>query len=191
MWPSPCDDERHSLTRKLEALLFMSPQPVSARELASFLGFPLGEVESALEELSEHYAAGHGLSLLRSAGGWQMTTAPDLCETVGGFQVNAERLRLSRAALECLAIIAYNQPVTRPEIEEIRGVRSDRVIDTLLRCGLIKSAGRKKEAGAPILYRTTSLFLDLFGLNAIGDLPPLGEYDSDIEVGKLDEHKLS
>lgn len=189
MWPLPCD-EGHSLVRKLEALLFVSPQPLSARELASFLGFPLNEIESALEELAEHYAESHGLALLHSAGGWQMATAPDLCEVVGSFQVNVERLRLSRAALECLAIIAYNQPVTRPEIEELRGVRSDRVIDTLLRYGLIKSAGRKKGAGAPILYRTTDLFLDLFNLNAIGDLPTLSEYKCDFEAEESDERKL-
>jgi segregation and condensation protein B len=105
-----------------------------------------------------------------------MATAPDLDQLVTDFQGSAAtQVRLSKAAIETLAVVAYNQPVTRSEIEEIRTVRCDRVIDTLLKHGLVRVAGRKKSVGNPLLYRTTDRFLELFGLDSISSLPTLEE----------------
>jgi segregation and condensation protein B len=105
-----------------------------------------------------------------------MATAPDLDQLVADFQGSAAtQVRLSKAAIETLAVVAYNQPVTRSEMEEIRTVRCDRVIDTLLKHGLVRVAGRKKSVGNPLLYRTTDRFLELFGLDSISSLPTLEE----------------
>ena len=106
-----------------------------------------------------------------------MATAPDLADTVESFAntVALQRVRLSRAALETLSVIAYNQPVTRSEIEDIRSVRCDRVVDTLLKHGLVRVAGRKKSMGSPLLFRTTDRFLEIFGLPGINSLPTLEE----------------
>jgi segregation and condensation protein B len=122
------------------------------------------------------------LALLALAGGWQMVTSSDLEEMLLRFRDVAgnNRVRLSKAALETLAVIAYNQPVTRSEIEEIRGVRSDRVVETLLGHGLIRVAGRKKGTGTPLLYRTTDRFMELFGLYSIADLPSREELEDEL-----------
>lgn len=106
-----------------------------------------------------------------------MTTTDDVSETVADFRDTAltQKIRLSRAAIETLAVIAYNQPATRSEVEEIRGVRCERVIETLLSHGMVRIAGRKKGTGSPLLYRTTDLFLETFGLSAISELPTLEE----------------
>lgn len=165
------------LMRQLEALLFVASAPLAEDGLAAALGQSEGAVREGLARLREAYLEGRGLALLRLAGGWQMATAPDLEATVAEFQSTAasQRVRLSKAALETLAVIAYNQPVTRSEVEEIRTVRCDRVIDTLLRHGLARVSGRKKSMGNPLLYRTTDRFLEIFGLDAISALPTLEE----------------
>lgn len=163
--------------RQLEALLFVATQPLSEDELAAALGQSSKAIREGVLRLQDTYAEGRGLALLRLAGGWQMATAPDLEAVVAEFQSTstAQRVRLSKAALETLAVIAYNQPVTRSEVEEIRTVRCDRVIDTLLKHGLVRVAGRRKSMGNPLLYRTTDRFLELFGLDAISALPTLEE----------------
>jgi segregation and condensation protein B len=163
------------LMRQIEALLFVSPQPVTEETLGVALGQSSQSVGSAIERLNVCYAAGRGVSLLKIAGGWQMVTAPDLESTVTGFYgaLASQRVRLSKAAIETLAVVAYNQPVTRSEVEEIRTVRCDRVIDTLMKHGLVRVSGRKKSVGNPLLYRTTDRFLDLFGLESISSLPEL------------------
>lgn len=163
------------LMRQLEALLFVAATPLGEEDLASALGCSGRAVREGIERLTANYGQGRGITLLRVAGGWQMATAPDLEPTVAAFQSAdiASRVRLSKAALETLAVIAYNQPVTRSEVEEIRTVRCDRVIDTLLRHGLIRVSGRKKSMGNPLLYRTTDRFLELFGLDSIASLPTL------------------
>ena len=165
------------LERQVEAMLFVSPQPVSSQEIASYLGVTTARVESAVRTIKEIYEASHGLTILFAAGGWQMATAPDLADTVESFAniVALQRVRLSRAALETLSVIAYNQPVTRSEIEDIRSVRCDRVVDTLLKHGLVRVAGRKKSMGSPLLFRTTDRFLEIFGLPGINSLPTLEE----------------
>ena len=165
------------LERQIEAMLFVSPQPVSSQELASHLGVTAERAEKGVKTIKELYKAGHGLTILNHAGGWQMATAPDLADTVESFAniVALQRVRLSRAALETLSVIAYNQPVTRSEIEDIRSVRCDRVVDTLLKHGLVRVAGRKKSMGSPLLFRTTDRFLEIFGLPGINSLPTLEE----------------
>jgi segregation and condensation protein B len=190
MSPSSPSDERvpvqpflTSLERAIEAILFIASKPVSTAELSEVTGSSTASVETALLSLRSHYEVErHGLALLALAGGWQMVTSSDLEEMLLRFRDVAgnNRVRLSKAALETLAVIAYNQPVTRSEIEEIRGVRSDRVVETLLGHGLIRVAGRKKGTGTPLLYRTTDRFMELFGLYSIADLPSREELEDEL-----------
>lgn len=173
-------EERRSLSvlaAQIEAVLFLAVSPVPSGELQSVLGVSGGEVSSALSELAAHLEGGHGLVLRSVAGGWILETNPHFAEVLALFRDTSRRgrVRLSRAAVETLAVISYNQPVTRSEVEELRGVRSERVIETLLSHGLVRIAGRKKASGSPLLYRTTPRFLELFGLEAIADLPSLEE----------------
>jgi segregation and condensation protein B len=158
--------------RIAEALLFASAEPLGAEELASRL--PQGsDVARILEELSALYA-GRGVNLVRVAGKWQFRTAGDLAFVLARNVV--EQRKLSRAAMETLAIVAYHQPVTRAEIEEIRGVATSKgTLDTLLETGWIRLRGRRKAPGRPVTYGTTSGFLEHFGLDAIDDLPGLEE----------------
>jgi len=174
----PRDNQGYDmLTRQIEALLFVSPQPVSESELKDALGQSAQAISSGIARLKALCDRERGITLLKLAGGWQMVTAPDLVSTVAEFtgRMISQRVRLSKAAFETLAVVAYNQPVTRGEMEEIRTVRCDRVIDTLLKHGLVRAAGRKKSVGNPLLYRTTDRFLELFGLDSIASLPTLEE----------------
>ena len=175
--PEIKENEMGLLERQIEAMLIVSPQPVSSQELALHLGVTAERAEKGVKIIKELYKIGHGLTILNHAGGWQMATAPDLADTVESFAntVALQRVRLSRAALETLSVIAYNQPVTRSEIEDIRSVRCDRVVDTLLKHGLVRVAGRKKSMGSPLLFRTTDRFLEIFGLPGINSLPTLEE----------------
>lgn len=165
------------LAAQIEALLFLASSPIPEGEMRTVLGVSAGEVSSALAELSDHLGNSHGLVVRSVAGGWVLETNPHFAEVLALFRDSARkgRVRLSRAAVETLAVIAYNQPVTRAEVEELRRVRSERVIETLLSHGLIRIAGRKKASGSPLLYRTTPRFLEIFGLEAIADLPSLEE----------------
>jgi segregation and condensation protein B len=158
--------------RIAEALLFASAEPLGAEELAGRL--PEGaDVAKILEDLTAHYA-GRGVNLVRVAGKWQFRTASDLSFVLA--RNVTEQRKLSRAAMETLAIIAYHQPVTRAEIEEIRGVATSKgTVDTLLETGWIRLRGRRKAPGRPVTYGTTAGFLEHFGLDAIEDLPGLEE----------------
>lgn len=171
--------------RSVEAVLFVAVQPVGVKELSSVTGVTEDRVTTALEEIALRYRNSHGLCLLNVAGGWTMTTSPEQEEVVSMFRDVAltQRIRLSKAALESLAVVAYAQPVTRSEIEEIRRVRCERVLETLLRHGLIRVAGRRKGSGTPLLYRTTDSFLSIFGLGAISDLPTLEEMQEILSSG--------
>jgi len=167
-----------SLTaRCIEALLFVASDPVTEEELSSVLCVTVDDVKEAMEELVEHYSDHHSLALIRVCSGWRMATEDRMAGIISSFRETSQkqRVRLSKASLETLAVVAFDQPVTRAEIEEIRGVRCDRVIETLLSHGLIKVAGRKPGTGTPLLYRTTDKFLEKFGLNSISDLPTLEE----------------
>lgn len=178
----------NELEKVLEAMLFVSSEPVRMKDLSDLLGERPQTIENAFYDLQKSYeTGGRGMEILRVAGGWQMVSHHDLNDILENFTDNVRRqkIRLSKAAMECLAVTAYNQPVTRSEIEEIRGVRCERVLDTLLSHKLIRIAGRGKGTGSPLLYRTTENFLTLFGLDSISDLPTLEELD-EISTGEHD-----
>ncbi len=156
----------------LEALLFVSAEPVSAGQLASALEISVAAVEEGLQALEAELQS-RGLRLQRHGGRVQLTTAPQAAERIERFLGLEATSRLSRAALETLAIIAYQQPVTRPYLESVRGVSSDAVMKSLLSKGLIQEVGRAEGPGRPILYGTTPDFLQHFGLTSLSELPPL------------------
>lgn len=164
--------ETTELLPALEALLFVAAGPVSPGYLAEALGCTPQKVEKELEKLSEIFANGRGLRLQRFGGKVQLTTAPEYSQIVEAFLGLESTSTLSRAALEALAIVAYNQPVTRPGIDAIRGVNSDGVLRSLLSKGLIQEMGRADGPGRPILYGVTPDFLQYFGLASLEDLPP-------------------
>ena len=183
------------IERQIEALLFVSTQPVTAAELADHLGISTGRAEEAIAAIKKSYEERSGLTLLNLAGGWQMATAPDLADVVDSFSsyLSMQRIRLSRAALETLSVIAYNQPVTMAEIEEIRSVRCDRVVETLLKNGLIDRPHRENRKKSLRRYRTTNKFLEIFGLSSISALPTLEELreaQNDEENAEEDDEKL-
>lgn len=164
--------ERREQIRILEAVLFASPEPQDEKRLAAHLK-DVDDVGSLIEELQAMYA-GRGVNLVRIAGKWAFRTAEDLSYVLERYSV--EERRLSKAALETLAIIAYHQPVTRAEIEEIRGVQtSPGTIDILLEAGWIRPRGRRRAPGRPLTYGTNDAFLAHFGLDSIKDLPGLAE----------------
>jgi segregation and condensation protein B len=164
------------LVRTLEALLFLSPDPVPAAELAEACAAEPDEVEEALEELRELFAPGNrGLELREVAGGWALSSAPETEAAARRLLAKPRTPPLTPAQAETLAIVAYLQPVSRPEITRIRGVSADSAAGTLLERGLIEEGGRS-QFGAT-LYRTTPLLLKLFGLNSLDDLPEPSEWD--------------
>jgi len=166
---------------RVESLLFVADAPVSVGYLAEALGVSAGEVERALADLEQSYA-GRGLQLQRAASRVQLITAPEAAQCIERFLGLEARTRLSRAALETLSIVAYRQPITRRQIEAIRGVASDSVLRTLLSVGLIEEVGRARTVGRPILYGTTFEFLQHFGLRSLSDLPPLDDPSPGEEV---------
>lgn len=162
------------LAVKLEAILFVAAEPVTTAQLAAALDVAPSVVERGLNELDASLLT-RGLRLQRHAGRVQLTTAPHLAELIERFLGLEATSHLSRAALETLAIIAYQQPVTRPQIDSIRGVNSDSMMKSLLNKGLILESGRADGPGRPILYSTTPEFLQHFGLNSILEMPPLAK----------------
>ena len=171
------------LKAPLEALLFVAPGPVTAAQLAAALEITTAEVEAGLAQLGEELQ-GRGLRLQRHAGQLQLTTAPEMAPLVERFLGLEATSHLSRAALEALAIIAYQQPATRPQVDAIRGVNSDGVLKSLLSKGLVQEVGRTEGPGRPILYATTSDFLQHFGMNSLEELPPLEEEQDSRRVGE-------
>src|SRR5574340_849483 len=160
------------LSAQLQALLFVAAEPVTPAELAEATQVPVKSVEAALSEL-EAALGTSGLRLQRQAGRVQLTTAAQLSSYVERFLGLEARSHLSHSALETLAIVAYNQPATRPQIDAVRGVNSETMLKSLLAKGLIYEMGRSEGPGRPILYATTADFLQHLGLNSIADLPPL------------------
>ncbi|HET8733756.1 MAG TPA: SMC-Scp complex subunit ScpB [Anaeromyxobacteraceae bacterium] len=160
----------------IETLLFLADRPLSPEELRQTTGLEVERIEKALDQLSGHYREGPcGIVLHEVAGGWQLRTSPDNADFARRF-LRVKPQRLTRAALETLAIIAYRQPVTRPEIEDIRGVDCGAVVKALLERKLIKILGKKEEPGRPILYGTTREFLEFFALKDLASLPTLREF---------------
>jgi len=169
------------LSVQLEAMLFVAAEPVSTAQLAAALDIAPSVVERGLNEL-DAALANRGLRLQRNAGRFQLTTAPQLAELVERFLGLEATTHLSRAALETLAIIAYQQPVTRPQIDSIRGVNSDSMMKSLLHKGLILESGRADGPGRPILYSTTPEFLQHFGLSSILEMPSLAKPEEEVET---------
>jgi segregation and condensation protein B len=174
-------DSKHSknelpLSVLLEALLFAAPAPVTLAQLASALEITTRRVEIGLEELEIYYEQ-RGLRIQNHTGKVQLTTAAEIAPWVERFLGLEVTSRLSRAAVEALAIIAYSQPATRPQVDAIRGVNSDGVMRSLLNKGLLQEVGRAEGPGRPILYATTPEFLQHFGLNSLKELPPLPEVE--------------
>lgn len=156
----------------VESLLFVAGEPVPIERLASILAVDIGEIEAALTALSEWYAP-RGLRVQRHGRRVQIVTAPEMADrvrTLLGLELSG---KLSPAALETLAIVAYQQPATRAQVEAVRGVNSDTVIRTLVNRGLVEEQGRMDQPGRPILYGTTFEFLQQFGLSSLDQLPPL------------------
>jgi segregation and condensation protein B len=165
------------LARLLEAALFASGRPLPIEELAALdPDASRAAIAMALDEIRERYDTdGHGVELVELAGGWQILTRPEYTETIERAQLAARPQRLSAAALETLAIIAYRQPIGRAEIEEIRGVSVGGMLKTLMERGLIDVVGRAEGLGRPLLYGTTPVFLEQFALRHLGELPRADE----------------
>jgi segregation and condensation protein B len=170
------DTDDAELRGALEAILLVVDQPVSENVLAQVLEQPTGRVAATLRRIAEGYtAAGHGFELRRAAGGWRLYTRPEYAPYVERFVLDGQSVRLTQAALETLAVVAYKQPVTRSRISAIRGVNCDGVIRTLLTRGLVEECGTEPDSGAH-LYRTTVLFLEKLGLDSVSELPPLAPF---------------
>ncbi len=163
--------QEKTLPAILEALLFIAVSPVSVPQLASSLGESEKKVIDALNDLDNYYSESRGLKLQWHGKRVQLISSPDFSKIIEEFLGVEVTTTLSQASLEALAIIAYKQPITRPEIDEIRGVNSDGVVRNLLSKGLIEETGRVEGAGRPIIYGTTSDFLNYFGLSSIDELP--------------------
>jgi len=172
------------LSMKLEAILFVAAEPVTPAHLATALDVSPSVIERGLNELDASLLD-RGLRLQRHAGRVQLTTAPQLAELIERFLGLEATSHLSRAALETLAIIAYQQPVTRPQIDAIRGVNSDSMLKSLLNKGLVLESGRADGPGRPILYSTTPEFLQHFGLNSILEMPPLAKPEEEAPEEEL------
>lgn len=169
-----------SLRAAVEALVMIADEPMPAIDIASATGTPIEEVTQVLTELAAEYTEqGRGFDLREVAGGWRYYTRSDCAPLIEKYVVDGQQARLTQAALETLAVIAYKQPVTRGRISAIRGVNVDGVIKTLSVRGLIEEAGHEAESSA-ILYRTTGYFLERMGLASLDDLPPLAEHLPDL-----------
>lgn len=161
----------------LEAVLFVTEQPVPVGELAEVLELPPAEVEQLLEELGRRMREREAGMVLESAGGgWRLYSHPDAYPYLERFSRAASSRKLSAAAMETLALIAYRQPVSRTQIAEIRGVDSDSAVRTLERLGLVEEKERLSIPGNPAVYRTTDLFLEKMGINHLSELPPLADH---------------
>jgi len=174
--PEQVTDEGPGLRTALEAILLVADEPVPEMVLAQVLERPTGEVAAALRELAAEYTAGgRGFDLREVAGGWRYYTREDCAALVERFVRDGQEVRLTQAALETLAVIAYRQPVSRARVSAVRGVNCDGVIRTLVLRGLVEDCGTDGETGA-ILYRTTSYFLERMGLVSLDELPDLAPF---------------
>lgn len=177
-------------TRALEALFFVSDEPITAAVLAQALDLDRRTVESLCDRLaSDLEARGSGLVLRNIAGGWRLYTHPDAAPIVEQFVLSSRQARLTKAALETLAIVAYKQPVTRHQVSGVRGVNSDGVLRALMDRGLIEEVGRDEAPGRPVLFATTPGFLERLGLPSLASLPSLapllGVDEATVEEGEV------
>lgn len=163
------------LRKALECVLFVATKPLSLEEVSRILEIPLEEGLMLLNELAVEYERQSGLAIVEVAGGWRMVTRPEFALYIARVH-EPQKVRLSHWSLEVLAIIAYHQPITRPEIEQLRGVDSTAAIQSLLEHGLIQIIGHKDTPGKARIFATTQRFLELFGLRSLEDLPSLREW---------------
>ena len=176
---SAADSADAQLKALVEAVIYITDEPLSADQIAIVLGQPAEKVGRVLEELTAEYnQPEHGLTVREIAGGYKMSTKPEHHEAIRAFVKNLKpALKLSLAALETLALIAYKQPITAPDVMDVRGVQGAGVLKTLLDRKLIATSGRKQVVGKPILYKTTKEFLVQFGLKDLSELPTLKEFE--------------
>lgn len=182
------EPEEPALPTALEAVLLVVDEPVSELDLAQVLERPTREVGAALTQLAASYdAEGRGFELRHVAGGWRLYTRPSCAAVVERFVRDGRQARLTQAALETLAVVAYRQPVSRGRVSAIRGVTVDAVMRTLLTRGLVEEAGTDEQSSA-VLYRTTTYFLERLGLGSLAELPELAPYLPDVDAadGELD-----
>jgi segregation and condensation protein B len=179
--PETLDVAVAELRPALEALLMIADQPLDAATLASAAGHPVAAVEEALTDLAREYdEQGRGFELRNVAGGWRYYTREEMSSVVEGFVLDGQQARLTQAALETLAVVAYKQPVSRARVSAIRGVNVDGVMRTLLTRGLVEEAGHDGEHGAT-LYRTSAYFLERIGVTGLDELPELAPYLPDMD----------
>lgn len=184
--------DEHSLEQKLEAMLTVALEPISAEELADVAQTDAESVTHVLRRLRlEYVEQRRGFCLVELASGWSFQSSPDVAEWVSKFANRDVSHRLSSAALETLAIVAYRQPVSRAQIAALRGVNVDGVVRLLEQRGYLEERGRAGGPGQPILYGTTELFLDRMGLASLGDLPPLEEFMDPVDTAIEIAHELS
>jgi segregation and condensation protein B len=183
------EPDREHAKRAIEAVLMAATEPVEAGVLAQLLEIPVSDVEAACRELAAEYEL-RGFVLARVAGGYRYQTDPDLAPYVERFVLVGQRSRLSQAALETLAIIAYKQPVSRVQLSAIRGVNVDAVVNTLMARGYVQEVGRDPGPGNPVLFGTTREFLEHLGLDSVADLPPLPDFVPAPEVVEALERGL-
>jgi segregation and condensation protein B len=161
----------------IEAILFVAEEPIAASEIAEVVERPTQEIEEQLAALADELDAGDGgIVLRRLAGGWRLYTHPDTRPYLERFAQSERAMRLSKAALETLAVVAYKQPVSRGQISEIRGVDSEQALRTLERRGLVTEVARAPGPGQALLYGTTELFLEKLGIDTTAELPPLADH---------------
>ncbi|MDR1357934.1 MAG: SMC-Scp complex subunit ScpB [Coriobacteriales bacterium] len=176
----------------LEALLFVSDEPVSAAELAKIIDARPSEVDSALAFMANRLSdEERGIQLREVAGGWRLYSHPAYHEIIERYVASWDTRSLSQAALETLAVVAYHQPVTRSDINAIRGVGSEGVVSSLVDKGLVREAGRSSTPGNAILYGTSRSFLERFGLKSLKDLPPLEQFAPDEHARRIIRERLS
>ena len=176
----------------IESILLLAEEPVPARLIGEVLETPRSDVQALLEELARSYAADdRGFVLREVAGGWRLYTDPECGPWLERFVTSGSHGRLTGAALEVLAIVAYRQPISRTQISEIRGVDSDGVVKTLLMRGLISEVGRDEGPGGPTLFGVSDEFLERMGLRSVDELPPLAGFMPDAEAVEDMEAKLS
>ena len=181
-----------SLRGAVEALLFVSDEPISAARIAKILEVSAPDITSELTSLAEEYQRGErGFQLREVAGGWRFYTHPAYHDRIEAFVLSWDTRRLSQAALEALAVIAYHQPVTRAGVNAVRGVNSEAVIASLMEKGLVREIGRDKDQANAIVYGTTKAFLEKFGLRDLAELPPLEEFAPDPDTEAAIRDRLS
>ncbi len=167
----------------LEALLLVAGEPLSVEMLAGICEAPRAEVRTTLEQLQQEYIRDErGFQLRELAGGYRLHTHPAYAQYVERLALRGRRTRLTRAAIETLAIVAYLQPITRAQVAALRGVQGESLVKTLEELGLVKETGKENAPGGPALYGTTSAFLERFGLTSLEDLPPLEDFEPDEET---------